>query len=191
MTQKIKTASARVKQTGESDGAGTFTAVVSVFDTVDLVGDVVMPGAFTETLAEWKASGDPIPVVWSHGWADPFNHIGGVVNAVETATGLQVDGQLDLENPTAAQVFRLLKGRRITQFSFAYDVLDATGAERDGVSVLELRRLKLHEVGPTLLGAHPDTELLDVKARRGGDVPPITPAALGAWAAIQNLQEIR
>ncbi|WP_432027454.1 HK97 family phage prohead protease [Streptomyces sp. 1222.5] len=161
-----KDAPARVKAAGESDGlgAGEFTAIVSVFGNEDSVGDVVMPGAFTEDLDRWKSTGDPIPVIWSHDWGDPFSHIGEVTEAKETPAGLLVTGRLDLDNPKAEQVFRLLKGRRVTQFSFAYDIEDGGWGERDGREVYELRRLKVHEVGPTLLGANQETELLAAKA---------------------------
>ncbi|MFC5144286.1 HK97 family phage prohead protease [Streptomyces aureoversilis] len=162
-----KDAPARVKAAGEGDGlgAGEFTAIVSVFGNEDSVGDVVMPGAFADDLARWKASGDPIPVIWSHDWSDPFSHIGHVTDARESAGGLLVTGQLDLDNPKAQQVFRLLKGRRVTQFSFAYDIEDGGWGERDGREVYELRKLKIHEVGPTLVGANQETELISAKAR--------------------------
>ena len=161
-----KDAPARVKAAGESDGlgAGEFTALVSVFGNEDSVGDVVMPGAFAEDLDRWKSTGDPIPVIWSHDWGDPFSHIGEVTAAKETPAGLLVTGRLDLDNPKAEQVFRLLKGRRVTQFSFAYDIEDGGWGEREGREVYELRRLKVHEVGPTLLGANQETELLAAKA---------------------------
>ncbi|MFJ3507806.1 HK97 family phage prohead protease [Streptomyces luteogriseus] len=161
-----KDAPARVKAAGESDGlgAGEFTALVSVFGNEDSVGDVVLPGAFTEDLDRWKRSGDPIPVIWSHDWGDPFSHIGHVTDARETPGGLVVTGQLDLANPKAEQVFRLLKGRRVTQFSFAYDIDDGGWGERGGREVYELRKLRIHEVGPTLVGANQETELLAAKA---------------------------
>jgi uncharacterized protein len=163
---------ARVKAAGIEDGLaeGQFVALVSVFGNEDSMGDVVRPGAFTESLAEWAAKGDPIPVIWSHAWGDPFAHIGTVVKAVETLQGLEITGQIDdmADNPTSAQVYRLLKGRRVTQFSFAYDVLEDAWVEdhsRQWGGYLELRKLKLHEVGPCLVGANQETELLAAKAR--------------------------
>lgn len=159
---KTKNLSAQVKATGEE--TGEFEAIVAVFGNIDSGGDVIVKGAFTDTLAEWDASGDPIPVVWSHDSNDPFSHIGSVVEASETDTGLLVKGQLDLDNPKAAQVHKLLKGRRVTQFSFAYSVLDGGPTEIDGQSAFELRRLKLYEVGPTLVGMNQETELLSAKS---------------------------
>lgn len=160
-----KAAPVRVKA-GEQDGLqpGQFEAIVSVFGNVDSYGDVVMPGAFADDLLAWEKSGNPIPVLWSHLSHDPDYHIGHVVEAKETAEGLWVRGQLDLDAPKANQVYRLLKGRRVTQFSFAYDILDAAYAERDGEKVYELRKLKVYEVGPTLIGANQETRLIGVKA---------------------------
>ncbi|MEU2789021.1 HK97 family phage prohead protease [Streptomyces sp. NPDC007100] len=168
---RTKDFSARVKAAGVADGLaeGQFVALVSVFGNEDSMGDIVRPGAFTETLKDWEAKGDPIPVIWSHDWSDPFSHVGTVVKAVETLQGLEVTGQIDdLDtNPTASQVYRLLKGRRVTQFSFAYDVGEGAWVKDDEHpwgGYYELRRLKLHEVGPCLVGANQETELLAAKA---------------------------
>ncbi|MFD5656925.1 HK97 family phage prohead protease [Streptomyces hirsutus] len=166
---------AKVKAAGTADGLaeGQFVALVSVFNNEDTYGDVVRPGAFTETLAAWTAKGDDIPVIWAHQWSDPFAHIGHVVKATETLQGLEVTGQIDDldENETAAQVYRLLKGRRVTQFSFAYDVPNGGGAwvkddDHRWGGYYELRQLDLHEVGPCLLGVNRETELLAAKAAR-------------------------
>lgn len=157
-----------VKAAGPADGLkeGQVQAVISVFGNVDSVGDVVMPGAFKADLARWEEKGDPIPFIWSHDWSDPFSHIGSIVKAAETDRGLEVTAQIeDLDtNPKAAHIYKLLKGRRVTQFSFAYDILDAAYAERDGEKVYELRKLKVYEVGPTLIGANQETRLIGVKA---------------------------
>lgn len=158
---------------GPDDGLeeGQFEALVSVFGNKDAYGDVVIPGAFAETLQEWKDSGNPIPVVWSHQYADPEFHIGVVVDAAERSvgakSGLWVRGQLDVDEDArkARQVARLLKGRRVSQFSFTYDVLDGAFAKSEELGdYYELRRLKLYEVGPTLIGANQQTELINAKA---------------------------
>lgn len=163
-----KQAAVRVKAVGAADGLeeGVFEAIVSVFGNVDSYGDRVMPGAFTKTLADWAESGDPIPVYWSHRMDDPDFNIGHVLEAKETTDGLWVKAQVDLEGGKGPQVYRLLKGRRVTQFSFAYDVMAyrIVKSSADADSVWELDELKLYEVGPTPIGANQDTELLSVKA---------------------------
>lgn len=164
-----KTAAVAVKSVGPDDGQdeGVFEALVSVFGNKDSHGDVVLPGAFADTLAEWKDSGSPIPIYWSHRMDDPDYNIGEVIEAKETAAGLWVKGRIDLDAPPsskAAQVYRLLKGRRVTQFSFAYDVLEGAWVQKDDDEFYELRKMKLYEVGPTPIGANQETELLAVKS---------------------------
>lgn len=156
---------ARVKAAGPDDGLGEgeYRALVSVFGTVDAYGDVVLPGAFTDTLAEWKASGDKIPVWWSHQLTDPDMNLGEVVEAEESDQGLVARVRLDLDNAKAQQVYRLLLARRVTQHSFTYDILDADWGQQDGAEVYQLRKLKVYELGPTPIGANPDTDLLAVK----------------------------
>lgn len=155
----------KVLDAGEEGAAeGEFTALVSVFGNVDSYGDVVQPGAFERTLKEWSASGYPIPVYWGHNLSDPDYNIGHVVEAVETDRGLQVRAQLDMESPKAPQVYRLLKGGRVKEFSFGYSIRDAGWGEKDGDGVYELRDINLFEVSVVPVGANPATELHSVKA---------------------------
>ena len=166
---------------------GHFEAYASVFGNVDSYGDVVVPGAFADSLKEWHASAHALPVLWGHNMADPDYNIGHVVEAVEDEHGLKVRAALDLESPKAAQVYRLLKAGRVSQMSFAFDVLEGAPAERDGVDVYELRRLKLYEVSVVPIGANQETEVLAVKSlademsaavRSGREVPAPTIVAL-------------
>jgi HK97 family phage prohead protease len=163
----FKNAPVQIKAAGSDDGLaeGQFRALVSVFNNVDSTGDMVMPGAFAKTLSEWSESGDPIPVYWSHRMDDPEFLIGQVLQASETDAGLEVLGQLDVEDgsPKARAAYRALKGRRTTQFSFAYDVIDGGPVEKDGQEYQELRELKLSEVSTTPIGANDQTALLAVK----------------------------
>lgn len=188
--------SADVKTVGTEDGEGIVEQIVSVFGTVDSYGDVVVPGAFTKTLERWAAKGDPIPAIWAHDWMDPFAHIGEVLQAEETEKGLQVTYRIDLDNPKGAQVFRLLKGRRVTQASFAFDVVDSgwksytdekTGAEYE---VYELRELDILEVGPCLIGVNRDTELLTAKVSELAETAAktaLTPEVLQQVTAARDL----
>lgn len=144
--------------------SGVFEAYVSVFDNVDSYGDVMRKGAFDQTLQDWAAKGAPIPVLWSHRTDDPDMNIGHVLDAKEDDRGLWVKAQLDMESPKAQTVHRLMKGGRVREFSFAYEVLDGSPETKDGNSFYEIRKVKLYEVGPTPVGANPATELLDLKA---------------------------
>ncbi len=177
---------ASFKAAGDGEPAGEFEAIVSVFGNVDLGGDRIAPGAFSKSLAEWQATGDPIPVIWNHMWDNPDAHIGAIdpADAVETAAGLQVKGRIDLDNPLAAQVYRLLSQRRVKEFSFGYNVRDS----RVEKGVNELLDLDVIEVGPTLKGMNPATELLAVKALAA--VTEATDAAVEEVAEAAAVEEV-
>jgi phage head maturation protease len=173
--------------------AGEFEAIVSVFGNEDYGGDIVQPGAFADTIAAWKHSGNTLPILYSHRFDDPNYNIGSVIEieemaagdsrlpswvngAVQSGGGLYVRARLDTgdeASPIAKQVGHLLRQRRVTQFSFAYDVLDSRPGTKDGTT--DLTKLWLYEVGPTLIGMNPATELLTAKAPPGPDDPPTAP----------------
>lgn len=151
---------------GPDDGLkeGEFIAYASVFGNKDSYGDVVMPGAFANTIAEWVKSGDTLPILFGHNMSDPDYNIGGVVEASEDAVGLKVHAALDLECQKGLQTYRLLKGRRIRQMSFAYDEIESGPGTHNGEPVWELRELKVYEVSVVTAGANQETEILAVKS---------------------------
>jgi HK97 family phage prohead protease len=198
---RTKSCPVRIKAAGTHEGTdeGVFEAIVAAYN-LDSVGDKISPGAFAETLAEWKGRGDPIPVLWSHMSHDPEYHIGEVLEAEERPEGLWVKARIDLDATKAAQVYKLLKGRRVTQFSFAYDIEEGSWVEqKDGPGYYELRKLKLYEVGPTLIGANQATELIDVKSAGAADMLPdltkvqetLETLKAGRTLSSQNEQRVR
>lgn len=150
---------------GEKLGPGEYIALASVFGNVDLYGDRMVKGAFTETLQEWADSGNQLSAIWSHNWNDPFANIGGVLWAKEVDAGLLYKAKIDVDDSEfAAQVYRLMKARRITQQSFGFDVLDGQEVIEDGKSIFDIKKVHLFEVGPCLVGVNQATELLDIKS---------------------------
>ena len=177
----------RFKAEGEDAGDGTklgpgeFIALAAVFDNIDSYGDRIIRGAFAETLEQWSSSGDPIPVIWQHNWSDPNAHIGYVLEAKETDEGLWYKGKLDIEdNPFALQVYRLMKGRRVTQQSFGFDVIDGRSVTEEGRDVFEITRVHLYEVGPCLVGVNQATNLLDIKSAPAAGTTSSAPASASA-----------
>lgn len=163
---KIKSMPVSVKaDSDDSTENGTFTAYASVFGNKDSYGDVVKSGAFADTLKEWEASGNVLPVLYGHDFADPFSNIGSVVKAEEDDHGLKITGKLDLDNPKAAQVYKLLKEKRLSQMSFAFDVLKGAWVddEEEG-DYYSIDKVKLYEVSVVPIGANQETEILAVKA---------------------------
>src|ERR1035441_10553705 len=73
-----KTGTAQFKMLTDAAGepTGEVEFYAAKFGNVDLVGDRMVKGSFAKSLDEWRKSGNPIPVVFSHKWDDPFAMIG-------------------------------------------------------------------------------------------------------------------
>lgn len=162
---------------------GTFEAIVAVFNNVDLGNERVMPGFFMKNLDTWRASGDPIPVIFSHQWDNLDAHVGiaqsGDVKELlpgdpllppelKDLGGLYVKAALEMDEPFAARLWKKMSQRAIKEFSFAYDVTKARPGQGGALDLLEG---ELIEVGPTLKGMNPATALLGAKAAEVIDDP--------------------
>lgn len=144
--------------------ASTFT------QTPDSYGDIVAPGAFTQTLAEWDASGNTLPVLYGHNLADPAYNVAGATEVTQDDHGLLVKATFD-QTPLAEQVYSLVKAKRLSQASFAFDVLDQEEVQTPTGPANELRNVKLYEVSLVPVGANSDAGVVAVKAgpRRHAD----------------------
>ena len=166
----IKERACQVKTT-DSDKSleeGEFLAYPSTFTrTPDSYGDVVAKGAFADTIDEWKQSGKTMPVMYGHRMDDPDYNVGGVEDMGEDDHGWWIKGRFDMDSPKAAQVYRLIKEGRLSQLSFAFDVLDEGTVELDdGTKANELRKLEVYEASFVPVGANQDTSIVDIKSAR-------------------------
>ncbi|PPH99724.1 HK97 family phage prohead protease [Rathayibacter sp. AY1B7] len=164
---ETKTVPVNVKA-GPDDGLaeGEFIVYPSTFTrTPDSYGDIVAKGAFLDTIAEWEASGNALPGLFGHRLDDPDFYVAEALEMSEDDHGWRVRGKFDLDSPKGPQVYRLVKGRRLSQLSFAYDVLDEGTVElEDGAKANELRKLKVYEFSFVPIGANQDTSVVAVKA---------------------------
>lgn len=165
---QIKSAPLRVKATDETEGEGIVRGVASVFGNIDSYGDVMIKGAFAESLAEYKDAGDSVPFMWSHESSDPFAYVGELIDTKETDEGFEFEAKFDMDNPTAAQVYRLLKGRRLREFSFGFIPRETEQTERDGEPVREVKSVELLEVSVVHVGANRATRVIEVRSHPEG-----------------------
>lgn len=153
---------------GPDDGLkeGEFVVYPSTFiRRADSYGDVIAKGAFLDDIASRKDSGMVLPGLYGHRMDDPDFFIAAAVEESEDEHGWRIKGEFDLESPKAAQVYRLVKGKRLNQLSFAYDVLDEGRIElEDGTKANELRKLRAHEFSFVPVGANQDTSVVAVKS---------------------------
>ena len=155
---KVTIASRSMDVKSISDAEGIVEAYVSVFDVVDSYGDVVVKGAFAESLERKLPK-----VVYSHDWKEI---IGKVVEAKEDDHGLLVKMKLTMEVQRARETFALLRDGAIDEFSFGYTV-EEKEVRDDGVTVL--KKVNVYEVSPVLMGANPETEPVSIKSAEKDD----------------------
>lgn len=188
MDTKHITAAARFELKAANADApnGEVVALVSVFNNVDYANDRVMPGAFAESIQWYADNAKSIPFVWSHQWDNPDAYIGKVISAQETPDGLQVRAAL-FSTATAEHVRTLMKEGVVTEFSFAYDILDQ-GPAADGAN--ELRKLHILEAGPTLKGMNPATRLVGVRSA-SVEMPTASSTAAKAGRVLSSKNEDR
>ena len=139
MTLKYKNTSFDLKAVSDD---GFFSGYASVFGNVDSYGDVVVAGAFAETIAEWSTRGKMPPVLWNHRTDEP---IGMYTLMKEDAHGLYVEGQLLASAvKRASEVLALMKAGVIDGLSIGYEVQDYKRSVDDEIT--ELLKIKLWEV---------------------------------------------
>jgi len=115
---------------------GTFSGYASIFGNKDLGNDVVVRGAFKDSLRKKRAKN--IKFLYMHKTDEP---IGVFTKIDEDDRGLQVEGRLALGTQRGKEVYELMKMGAIDGLSIGYKV-DAKGYSYDDRS----RRRKLKEV---------------------------------------------
>lgn len=164
---RIKTVPVGEVKAGPDDGLaeGEFIVYPSTFTREpDSYGDVVAKGAFLDTIQQWKDSGGSLPGLFGHRMDDPDFYVAYALDMEEDEHGWRVRGAFDMESPKGPHVYRLVKGRRLNQLSFAFDTLEEGAVElEDGRKANELRKLRVHEFSFVPIGANQDTSVVAVK----------------------------
>lgn len=130
--------------------------------TPDSYGDIVIKGAFTETLKKRKATGHPFPLCFNH---DFDQIIGAVTEAEEDDFGLKIKASF-LNTALAQEKRELVKEGIVWQFSFAYSVLgweEPTEEEKKQGIYQKLTKLDLYEVSLVPVPANQTAIVTEVK----------------------------
>lgn len=129
----------------------------SVFNVVDLVGDVVVPGAFAKTIAE-RHPRKLIKCFYDH-----FIPIGMPVELREDSRGLFTVNKVSVV-PEGDKVLQFVADGVCAHMSFAYDVIGREMVQREGTEpIRRLTELRLFEEGPVHWPANEQAEILGLK----------------------------
>ena len=168
----------------------------SVFGVRDQHGDIVEPGAFTQTIREHKAGGTRPLMLWSH---DPSQIIGVWHSFQEDAKGLRLSGRLNLETTGGREAHALLKQGAVSGLSIGFRVLPG-GAKMDAKGVRHLTSLQLFEVSIVGLPSNGSARVDGIKMERRSDFERFLKDAgfpngaarklsLGGWPALAGHDE--
>ena len=142
-----------VKEIAET---GVFSGYASVFGNVDAYGDMVMPGAFTKSLAEKKPA-----LLWQHNSREP---IGVWQNFKENEKGLFATGQLLVDGVARAkEAYALLKAGALNGLSIGYRLRDYEWEKINDEEVCKLTDIDLWEVSLVTFPANDEARISDVK----------------------------
>ena len=143
----------------EISDEGYFSGYGSVFDVIDDWDDVIVRGAFAETLQK-KTPG----MLWQHDSAEPI----GVYERIrEDEIGLWLEGRLLLDIEKGREAYILLKNRAIRGLSIGFLPLAWEWETRDNRRVRVLKDIDLWEVSLVTFPANSKAVVDEVKTIRG------------------------
>ncbi len=168
---ELESKQATVEAKAVNDAEGIVEAVVSVTNIVDNVKDVIIPGAYDETLQKRVPKG-----VWSHDTTVP---VARTVQAEELhpgddrlpehlkaqdAGGVLVKMQFNLNTTRGRDAYEDIKffgGEQ--EWSIGYSVPEGGSEMKGDTGIRHIKKLEWYEYSPVLFGAAPGTKTVSVK----------------------------
>ncbi len=172
-------------------GEGTFEAVFATLNAIDKDRDLTEPGAFgvqNVILSQYNHGS------WDHG--EKALPIGvGVIS--ESGNDAIIKGEFDMSDPAAVKTYEKIKylqaKGRVQEWSYSLPEIDYEFREVDGERIRILKKIKVNEVSPVLMGAGVNTRLLDIKGAESGQrlVDHIKSVLEDAKEAVKRLQAVK
>lgn len=148
----------------------TFAGYGAVFGNVDSYGDVISPGAFADTLANARKTGQWPAMLSQHGgWgigADDMTPIGIWTDMSEDGHGLKVEGRL-ADTPRGREAYTLLKMEprpAINGLSIGYIAKEWSARSKPDEPRRTLKKVDLLEISLVTFPANPKARIGSVKA---------------------------
>ena len=148
----------------KADESGIIEGYFSTYDKEpDSYGDIIEPGAFTETIKKREETGHPFPLCFNH----DFSAVIGAVDSIkDTEKGPYIKAHF-LDTQQAQDVRKMLLSRAIYQFSFAYEVLESrkpTKEEEKAGIFNVLQKLEVFEISVVTVPANQNAVATEVKS---------------------------
>lgn len=143
----------------QDEELGSFTCYGSKFDVVDQANEVVVKGAFTESLEHHKELGTMPIFLWNH---DDDEILGKWISAEEDEVGLKLTGQFNLNTAEGKRRYEELKHGDLNGFSIGYWIGLEDTETIDGVTYL--KKVQLNEVSLVPFPCLQEAQVLEVKS---------------------------
>lgn len=143
-----------------ADGdVATFSGYGSKFGNIDNGRDMVMPGAFKDSLGMKKPGA--VKMLWQH---DPSQPIGMWTSLEEDKNGLKVAGSLLLGLQKAREVYEMMKAGIVDGLSIGYRVTkESYDTEKSGRAYRKIEKADLVEVSLVTFPMNPKATVTAVK----------------------------
>lgn len=135
---------------------GLFEGYASLFHKEDLGHDIVMPGAFRDSIAERGNGG--VKMLFQH---DPTQPIGLWLKLQEDARGLYVRGRLLNEIARAREVMALMRSGAIDGLSIGFRMVKGA---RDRQGIRRLEKIDLWEISVVTFPMQPEARVSGMKS---------------------------
>lgn len=154
------------KSADEEKDSGTISGYFSTYDRIpDAYGDIIAPGAFTDTIKAREESGHPFPLCWNH----DLDQIIGKVDTIEDTDKGPLMTASFFDTPLAQEKRAIVQSGVVYQFSFAYDVKgwEKPTPEDEKAGIMNiLTKLDLFEVSIVPIPANQNAVVTDIKSGR-------------------------
>lgn len=147
---------------------GSFSGYASVFNVVDSQGDMILPGAFAETLAEARKTGRWPPMLVNHGFAGgsfDFIPVGVWTDMAEDGRGLYVEGKF-ADTERGREIYQLMKMQprpAMDGLSIGYYPKKWTAGTKPKEPRRKIESIDLIEISIVTLPANPKARVSSVK----------------------------
>jgi len=149
----------------KADADGSFEGYASLFNREDLGRDVVLPGAFRESLATRGARG--IKLLFQH---DANQPIGTWTTLEEDGRGLYAQGRLMRDVGRAREVMALMRAGALDGLSIGFKTVKARRDRATGVRRLE--KIDLWEISIVTFPLLPEARITSTKTKPFASAPP-------------------
>ncbi|MBF9029875.1 HK97 family phage prohead protease [Rhodobacterales bacterium HKCCE3408] len=136
--------------------AGIVEGYGSVFGVRDSYGDVVVKGAFAESLKARKPA-----FLFGH---DQNRPIGKFIEIAEDGKGLRVKGQLNTRSKEGSEAFEMLRAGDLDGLSIGFRVAKGGASINHKTGIRTLTELDLYEVSAVAIPANEDARITSVKS---------------------------